>query len=902
MTASRASATARTSVRVSLDAQVHVEQRRASGRVATTFVNTTADALGSGYFWLYGNRFSKRSPAISDVNFYWVYPRRFDAGYTSVRSVKVGDRVLAAGALKVRAHGRAGPGTLLELRLPEPLLPGKAITVEISFVTRVPERFGSYGCAQGGCVLMGGFYPMLATLDDAGWNLGAPPARARYSGTIKLDRPRPSLVFAQGQRARVFAISGEGAFLPLVVQKRRFARRLEHRGVTVTYYASDEPPPTNEAKKHILPYSKEDYGEMITDAATAAIDMMAEIKAPIAPGTHWVLVEAPLRLSLAEANEHSVLVSDRLFRVFPIRRARKFHERELVRAILASHYQSRARRESHDTSREIEIVAEATASYLVEIYTVRAWRKSEFARDILKPVSFVPMVDQILYAPQIAFTSAYFGNVRDGDRFRDSVTRFTHGQPPGRFFYEKLRDLLGKKNFARAMRALVLRKATLQSAVEAAHGKPMGWFMRQWRRPPARVNYRLGKHQAERTKGGRYRHTVEVERDVWPDDEPPVEPVSVRVRDDDDKRHDLVWDGRGKKGQLSFFSTSDSLDVIHIDPKYRLSETAPMGSSADPKLDNRDPARAKFVYQSLGALIDFTSLTASLVTDFEFGRMHDNENRFRLLLFWTDASVGGAVTYSRPFGKKITENRLNKQWSVSTRLARLDDEINGTPFDPGWRVSLGAGIGGDSGIFLFEPLSSANWFAGFGYTSTHFDDQAGLRHRLSLSASATRIVTPVDGHTLVFNVAGAVVAGDLETLGQLLDAGGPDQLRGYSPVWLRGRARAIANFEYRLALWHNLSENFGHWWWWRGMGLAAFADVGAVSGCSAYRDIVDSENLFASAGFGLRFFYDNLGIQQGMMTLDFAVPLNRRERRCLGNTLGVAAPQLTVNLNFLPPF
>jgi hypothetical protein len=89
--------------------------------------------------------------------------------------------------------------------------------------------------------------------------------------------------------------------------------------------------------------------------------------------------------------------------------------------------------------------------------------------------------------------------------------------------------------------------------------------------------------------------------------------------------------------------------------------------------------------------------------------------------------------------------------------------------------------------------------------------------------------------------------------------------------------------------------------WLRGIGLAAFVDVGALSSCDDYG--VGGSDLFASVGGGIRFFYDNFGVQSGLTAIDFGVPLVRRSRGCLGempSDVGVAP--FLIYLQFLPPF
>ena len=82
-------------------------------------------------------------------------------------------------------------------------------------------------------------------------------------------------------------------------------------------------------------------------------------------------------------------------------------------------------------------------------------------------------------------------------------------------------------------------------------------------------------------------------------------------------------------------------------------------------------------------------------------------------------------------------------------------------------------------------------------------------------------------------------------------------------------------------------------------------DAGAVSSCDAYGDLFAGRNLFVNVGVGLRFNYDDLGVQPGLTALDIAVPLALRPRECLGRQtidLSGGRPPVMVILSFLPPF
>src|SRR5690606_21676920 len=185
------------------------------------------------------------------------------------------------------------------------------------------------------------------------------------------------------------------------------------------------------------------------------------------------------------------------------------------------------------------------------------------------------------------FAEAYFGAATGGDTLRDDPRRFAGVRPRGRLVYLKLRDLLGGEALGRAMLEVVRRGADLAEAAEAAGGEPLGWFFRQWSRPPAPVNYRLVAHRARPARGGGFDNVVVVARETAPGEVPPVEPVEVLAVDEDGAEHRLRWSGRGQVGALGYRSSAP-VEWAWVDPDARLQGTSVSDPGQHARFDNRD--------------------------------------------------------------------------------------------------------------------------------------------------------------------------------------------------------------------------------------------------------------------------------------------------------------------------
>ena len=102
-------------------------------------------------------------PALTDVSFHWLYPGGFSPAAIDVSNVAVDGRRRATSQMSEIEGGlKPGGKTSLTLSLPAPLPPGGAVTVDLDFDTRIPARYGAFGCDGARCRLMGGFYPVPA--------------------------------------------------------------------------------------------------------------------------------------------------------------------------------------------------------------------------------------------------------------------------------------------------------------------------------------------------------------------------------------------------------------------------------------------------------------------------------------------------------------------------------------------------------------------------------------------------------------------------------------------------------------------------------------------------------------------------------------------------------------------
>lgn len=857
-----------------IDARLDPEERTLEGTARIELDNPTPAPLDRVYLWLYPNRFAEPPRALSDVNRTWIYPRGFDPGSIML---------LGGPPAVLLDHPRAGKRTLAMVALDTPIAPAGRATLDVAFRVRIPARYGPFGCAAGVCTLAAGWYPMVAFLDGAGWNLDAPPARGDIEARVR--SPWTTVIGAVVcDRARL----EDALDAPIVAYERFYAARRSCAGVDLAYVSRFRPPPPAKAR---IPYGVENFYEHGLDVACDALEMLRELGLGPTDGRPLTFVEAPLRHEIAQAHGDVVLVSDRAWRILPLERFRRFHSLQVARAIFAALVERRVA--AREAERDLAWVPDAVASYLVDLYAVRAHRRREYARDMLRYFAFVPEIDSLIYAPKVAFTTAYFGAVEDADPWRDDLRRFANDQPRGKRVYEKLGDLL-EARVVDVMRLAMVEGVPLRRAAERVAGRDMSWFFAQWLGPYPPGDVAIAEVDSE-ARAGRFVHRVRVVK------QGAVEPIVLWARDDDGHEVRLRWEGDGPEHVYEFESGAP-LDVVHVDPRERLLERL-SGLHDDLRLDNRRPARFKLVWTDLAALLDVTQLAVAFHATFSLRRVYDLRNNAVVGFFRSPVQdYGGVLGYGRSFGVRADENRLTGYGFAAVSAARLNERFAlavAEPARPGTQLQSSVGLGYDDRVWHIDPQRGRSARLSIRPALTLLDEDSTLA-TYSAVGEATQLVRAAAGHVLAFELSFASAFGDVRVAPQLVGVG----LVGYEADELLGRGAAALRFEYRHTFVQGLDWNIAQIHRGRGLGGAIFLGAASLADCEAWPDgWFASDSAFFNAGYSLRAFFDELGVQQALMRVDVGVPLARRRRSCLGREVDPARRQpFGVIVSFAPPF
>jgi hypothetical protein len=896
---------------VELDVTLDPGASRVGGHARLRVVNDTSAPLAELPLWLYPNHLATRSTALGDVNYHWLYPGWFSPAAMQIRNLRVDGR-----AAPVRMEDTpAGAGTIALVTLPTALAPGRTVTVDVDFDTRLPRRFGGFGCDGLRCRLMGGFYPMPARLGASGFDLAGPPARAGHT-RVTLRAPRPLALVVDGEpmvwpgaAAAVTVDSPDLPYATVVTDRVLRPDGIAVGGHLVRYLHRRARPPGSEDR--VLPYVREDTTAMVlaiaadalrfADAALCDRDCGPEAASDPSRRLSLTLVEAPLRHQLAQVHGNVILVSDQIFGIFPAQRLRKYHRLELARAVLTAVVEAKLGASQPPADRDL--ATGVLGAYLTDLYALGVFHKIEYAPDLLRPFDFVPAVDQLLYAPLLASSSTYFGDVEDDDRVRDDVRRFADPAAPSpRLVYNKLLDLIGAARFPALARATLAERRPLRRAAAEVFGADLDWFWRQWLGPRPRVNYRL--ETVRVTSGGAGSHLViEVRREG----DAIREPVEVAVEDRSGARQTLRWDDAAPSHRFEL-DLAAGLKAVEIDPRGRLVETA-LGSlraSDDPRYDDRQPLRWRLLYEGFGALLDVSALTANFEAAFLLKPQHDLRHAFLLTAFHSetiDIGVGGAYFWN--FGEQADKNSLTSSLLGGFNLSRINPSFGLGPGDgdePGYQVSGRVALIHDTRDFLYDPWRAVGASVGVGYALTLLDDGQRLS-QVGASGEALRLLELAPGHVLALDGVAAATFGDIRLPSQLTGAGGPTGLRGFFADELLARAHLAASLQLRDDYVSGLDWNLLHFTTVRGFAGTVFADAAAITTCDGYA--LSGQRVYYDVGYSLRVLHDAFGVYQQMLSIDFAVPLNRHAQAgtCLGRTqTAESRPPFVVLVSFVPSF
>lgn len=198
-----------------IDVHLHEDTKLLHGEQTVTWINPGKSPVSELYFHLYPNAFqSKDSTFMRESGGQLRSDRATNdsIGYMRLQSLTTteGESLLPRLHYVQPDDGNTKDKTLAKLRLPDPVAPGKSITLKLQFEVKLPEVFARMGYA-GNFVMAGQWFPKLCAYETAGtrgrtaegWNVHQYHGNSEFYSdfgiySVKINVPQMYKVAATG--------------------------------------------------------------------------------------------------------------------------------------------------------------------------------------------------------------------------------------------------------------------------------------------------------------------------------------------------------------------------------------------------------------------------------------------------------------------------------------------------------------------------------------------------------------------------------------------------------------------------------------------------------------------------------------------------------------------------------
>lgn len=814
------------------------ETHQVEGEQTITFVNTGPSLVSEVYLFLYPNLYRKKHPGL-DVSFYRkAYPVVFNPGGIDILSIQDTDGAALSFFPDFYQHS-----IIIKVKLNHPVQPLEKFKFSVRFVTQIPQKWGPFSYYEDLAALQGGWHPYLANFSNGEWDFHDIPQESDYKIRMKLKKGLhligsiPPVLESVTGEDDTFLMEGEAlSFFSLSIGRDFIEYETRVGQVEVHYHALSKDKP---------------YAEQTIKLTEAAVQFYIK-RYGLFPPTHIQLASAGLYQDLTAPGTNMLYISNRLFKVFPV--LKRFHEASLAYGIYRLLW--REKRPS-----EAWWVIEGLAKLDAEAFMQDRHGKIFNLEEWLKPISFIPLIDQILYSQTLPLRQVYF---------RESVppvvsedVRFFNNPPsenPSIFW--KLRNLLGDDIMDRILSnyyAADQSAASFRAVIAETTGSDLNWLIDRWLTARLELDFDLLEVK-KRKVAGVHETSIQIKKNGEG-----IEPLQIRVEEANGSRIPLVWDSMGETHRFELRTPSE-VKSVELDPNKL---------SNDPnRLNNRLPRKWKVLLDRFNLNYDFQTRFLSYSTGLLFQRVYDTENWIRLLFSHAESGEVAHLGYSHALKKNhvlttaVTHETINSDLDIAPRedgSSRLRGE------DAGF-VTLAYSYVFSEAPFLPEsvqrltttfPSFSAGLTYNQQFTSNTYDNALLLRFDLR------RIISFSNYH----EIGGRVFIG--QSVGNLFEnsrfyLGGSDGIRGYTPLVFEGENMALYSVEYRFPLFYETDLNFiglayTHTW-----QAVLFSDTGMVG---------DSHNVFkfdqyeSDVGVGLRIFVDLFGVYPAILRADAALPI-----------------------------
>ncbi len=734
------------------------------------------------------------------------------------------------------------PHTVAAVDLGRDVLPGEEIAVTIDFRTRLPNLLDTFGDVDGLVVADGGWYPLPLAVDSTSANdLCASSVATR----AELSIPAGSSLLVNGRRfaanAGIEVTAPAGERLSFVLSRTPFETssfRVGGRTVEI------DTVPARELAHRISP------GQAPLEVLA---DTLPSILAESSEERSLRVVRLPLRWYPSASAPGMVLVSDRLFEIFPI--LRPLHQRELAYAVFLEEETRRAA--AREPPADAPWIAEGLAWRRAEALYRARFRGGREVKDWIRLFDVFAIVDRFETAPRIPFVRPFFPVAVSDDPLGIRLGGVCQDRPPGRFVFDKLEAKLRPVTFAAVLERYRRGRDPLRDVVRTAGGEDADRFLAAWLRPHVPVNYALREVELDPAGKPGARFTIaRMSPEARPDS------LEVALEEEGDAEPETSFVDLGDPSNAVELAASKKVRALQLDPERKTVET---------RLDDdRVPSEYQFLLDS--ADVEVSSTEFGISTLLVGRRRYDYQKDLAAAGFYTSRGYGVDAGLQLHGGKPIDANLYRQNLFAYYSIEELDSSFeNKQAPDVRTRGRLGGfGLRFNSyDAFWFENPAGSHHLRLFfdGYDRALGGDFGFVRGGGSLAYTLPLREDTVLAAQVLNGYSAATGHGPIPNQG-LFSLGGFRSIRGIGAEDELAKDIVVVRAELRRMLPWRLDLNFEDVLIARRLQAKVFVDTGRVENSS--RRLYDPSGFAVGVGGGLNLFYDFMGFFPTTFYLDVA--------------------------------
>ncbi len=829
--------------------EINIENHTIIGKEEIIFENTSNKNLSSLLLMLYPNRYSKKQTYLNEINFERFYPKRENFGNMKITELEINNEVYDAKFFAKNSE-------TLEIPLKKELKSNEKIKLKIKWITKIPEQFGPFGYFEDQISLNGGFYPTINALNQ------------KSEFNIKLIFSKKYDAIINGEfysNTNEITKKLSDYYISIVLAKKFYLTKYQTKRSNFYYYQITK----NENKiKNIK----------------KILDNLSLNKKEI------VIVDVPIREILTLNSENMLFISDKMFNIFFY--FRYFHEFEFIRGL----YIQSVRDEIQKIEKENEWfwINEAIGWYLCDLYRNfynKQTQKPIDARDILllRIFSFLPPIQEALYAPQFPFTYAYFNDIFYIDPFKSDIVTYKSEIPPGRVIAEKLKDTLKEGKYTQLFNEYILElsKNKNSSFIEISNKylENSKEFWTQWLKKLPIQNYYI-KDIKKVKHNKKFQNKITVMRDSK---EKIVEPVQLYAKEWFGEKYYLEWDGRDNEHDF-IFESKKKIRLVEIDPNKRLHETF--------LFDNRAPSRYMLIVEEINASLGFLNQEFDANIDLQIRSMYNPKYFYNFSGFVRPTGYGFSSGLGKQFGRLLDFLRLYHYADVTFFFQKLDENfVNVAVENESVTVAVDSGITTSIilGYWFGNLLSYKNPQSGWSFwtflelsSPVILSDYKFYRTGINI----TKLTKIIHDHILALRGSFGTSGNEGVPEQRQFSLGGINNIKGLPQGGsdFVGKHRLLLSAEYRHPIISNLDISVFDIFRIRKIKGSIYLDTGRVASTvtdkrlilaeqlndysSTVSDLFNIEDYNSDVGYSLQFFFDALGVRETLLRFDVAKRLD----------------------------